>query len=1021
MSNLVVAGRYVLQQSLGEGAQGEVWEAEDRLTGAIVAVKILRAGRSAESARVRREVSALRLLRIPGVVRLLDEGLDDGKPFLVMDRVEGLPFPGTPDRVWASMAHATMALVETLVRVHGAGVVHRDLKPANVLVNAAGVPIVLDFGLSASALLGAGLTQRGEMLGTPAYLAPEQIFGEATTPRTDLYALGVVLYEALSGVLPHATDNVRTLLLQRLSRRPRPLREVAPEVPPSIAGLVDLLLSRTPDDRPRSAGHVLALLRGQPAPVLEEPSLPRLGGDDVVQGLVGAARGGRAVDLVGPAGSGRTRALREATVTLERGGLSVVWLRPDRRPFASVGALVGDLDGIEDARLVDVIAHVGERIGAALAAGTVIIADDAEQLDAWSAAAIARGRAAGPILRAFLEPGAPDACPGALRLAPLDEAALRALFAGPDRLFHLRADAARALWERTEGRPARVVEELRAWLRAGLARHDRGLLAVDRDALAGLSAGVRLAPVDASGGGADAAALPRHLEELCAWVGAAWPSTQPDQLARAMALPVWRVEAEIDELCHSGALRVRPDGRVEAIHAGDDGWSPERRRAAHQALARALPEGAQGRLLHLIAAGEEDAHAIGRETSALASRLARAGQLDQAIAALAEGLLALRRAAPTDDRAVAEEGVLSTWVEIALADGTPQAHDRVLYELSRADPRATVANLEQLVRASLAFSVGGERAQVLASAITPFADPDLERRRQGVRVINARRGSLSQHEAALESLAAWASDSDDPLTRARYAGWLGRLRYRQARFDDAAQLHAEAAEGESWSTARVAARINAASALMEAFRLEEALSWAEAAREQAAACRHPFYEARAEWIARSAAYRMGRPMTVDLELVEAAALVGLADVEATVSMTEAAIAFRAHDRACAAALVARAARIWAGTGDGEPAVLMESLALACAENRASAPDVEKLAERARRCATPGLGLQALAFLAMAEGSSRPAWQDAAASLTAGIPPAFFHLRMDVLSADEALSLLGASVRDPSSRSAPGRR
>lgn len=267
-----VADRYTLERRLGRGGQAEVWSARDRITGASVAVKILSEGTSLRAARARREVSTLRMLRLPGVVRLLDEGIDDGREFLVMELVDGEAFPGcTVPCAWSAIRPLTLRLLQILARVHAAGVLHRDLKPANVLVTRAGAPVVLDFGLArAEAPLSLDLTLDGDVLGTPAYLAPEQIDGEGITQRTDLYAVGVMLFEALTGRSPHE-GNVRQLLVARVTVPAAPLRDLAPEIPRDVASVVDALLQIDPQNRPRSALEVARRLAGQrteEAPVL---------------------------------------------------------------------------------------------------------------------------------------------------------------------------------------------------------------------------------------------------------------------------------------------------------------------------------------------------------------------------------------------------------------------------------------------------------------------------------------------------------------------------------------------------------------------------------------------------------------------------------------------------------------------------------------------------------------------------------------------------------------------------------
>ena len=223
-----------------------------------------------------------------------------------------------------------MALLETLARVHALGIVHRDLKPANVLVTPDGRPIILDFGISHFAAPGReDVTTRNELIGTPAYLAPEQFNGDPVTARTDLYTLGVMLYEALSGRLPHLHENVWKLLRARMMEPSPPLRGVAPDVPESVARVVDAMLAISPADRPRSAGAVLGMLQGSRE--ISAPSLPRFGADAPLRALVDAALRGRSAVVVGPPGSGRTRCLDDAAAKLARRGRQILRMAGGRR------------------------------------------------------------------------------------------------------------------------------------------------------------------------------------------------------------------------------------------------------------------------------------------------------------------------------------------------------------------------------------------------------------------------------------------------------------------------------------------------------------------------------------------------------------------------------------------------------------------------------------------------------------------------------------------------------------------
>ena len=270
-SGTVLEGRYTLGECLGQGAFGSVYRADDRYREADVAVKVLRDPTPEVVESLERETLVLRLLRLPGVVHLLDERLASERPFVVMPLIEGAPFPGRRDVpvAWEEIESQALSLAESLSRVHALGIVHRDLKPSNVLVNEHGIPFLLDFGISH----GADWSYiESYSLGTPSYLAPEQAEGRIGDARADLYAFGTMLYEALSGCLPFDAPDVGGLLSQKVSGFAIPLDERVDGVPGHVLDLVDALLERHPEDRPSSAQHVVATLSGS----ARDLHLPRL-------------------------------------------------------------------------------------------------------------------------------------------------------------------------------------------------------------------------------------------------------------------------------------------------------------------------------------------------------------------------------------------------------------------------------------------------------------------------------------------------------------------------------------------------------------------------------------------------------------------------------------------------------------------------------------------------------------------------------------------------------------------------
>ncbi|WP_372671813.1 serine/threonine-protein kinase [Amycolatopsis kentuckyensis] len=256
----VVAGRYEVAGLLGSGATARVYRAFDRRLGRDVAIKVYERGAvPVEQLRRVRERTIQASIDHPGVVALFDSGTDGDRPYLVMQLVDGenlahhlLAGPLPAERVH----DLATGLAEALDHVHARRVVHRDLKPANVLLGADG-PLITDFGI-AHELDATHVTGTGLVTGTAAYLAPEQVTGEQAGPPADVYALGLILLECLTGERAYP-GTLAESAVARLNRVPR----VPDGLPASLARTLERMTAREPRQRP-TAGEVLRLLR-QPA------------------------------------------------------------------------------------------------------------------------------------------------------------------------------------------------------------------------------------------------------------------------------------------------------------------------------------------------------------------------------------------------------------------------------------------------------------------------------------------------------------------------------------------------------------------------------------------------------------------------------------------------------------------------------------------------------------------------------------------------------------------------------------
>ena len=261
-------GTYRVERLLGRGGQGDVFEAVDERLGRRVALKVLHAsGRLQPRAweRLRREAELLASLDHPGLCAVYEAGLHGGVGFLALRYVEGKTLAEAlrddakgrarvdASRAWRDDVRLVEQVARALHVAHEKGIVHRDVKPGNIMLDDAGQPIVLDFGLAHAASDTGALTLTGDVLGTPAYMAPEQICGERVDRRTDVHALGVVLCECLTGRLPFEGATREQLVRAILERDAPDVRKRHPRLPAEIAAIVQCALEKSPDRRYRDA------------------------------------------------------------------------------------------------------------------------------------------------------------------------------------------------------------------------------------------------------------------------------------------------------------------------------------------------------------------------------------------------------------------------------------------------------------------------------------------------------------------------------------------------------------------------------------------------------------------------------------------------------------------------------------------------------------------------------------------------------------------------------------------------
>jgi hypothetical protein len=278
-----LAGRYVLEELIATGGMASVWRARDEVLARMVAVKVLRPELAADPAfaqRFQREAVSSARLAHPNIISVFDTGEDAGVRYIVMEHFEGSTLRDLLQRDGAMepapALDVILPVLSALAQAHAAGLTHRDVKPANILVGEDGRVKVTDFGIAKAAFDTFDLTGTGAVIGTARYLSPEQVHGGELDGRSDLYSLGVVLYEMLTGRPPFEAENDLATAMMRLSRAPVPPRAIRPGIPADLETSVLRALALRPGDRFPSAEAMRAALerharRTEPPPTQAIP------------------------------------------------------------------------------------------------------------------------------------------------------------------------------------------------------------------------------------------------------------------------------------------------------------------------------------------------------------------------------------------------------------------------------------------------------------------------------------------------------------------------------------------------------------------------------------------------------------------------------------------------------------------------------------------------------------------------------------------------------------------------------
>ncbi|HVV58254.1 MAG TPA: protein kinase [Gaiellaceae bacterium] len=263
----VLADRYELEELVGTGGMSSVYKAHDRLLDRTVALKVLHQQYSSDDdyvERFRREARSVATLTHPNIVTVIDRGEHGDRQFIVFEYVDGDNLKRMIERRGPAPVETALEIgiqmARALAFAHQNGLVHRDVKPQNVLLNGDGQAKVTDFGIARSLDVQHGMTQTGTVLGTSDYIAPEQAQGQRVDEQTDVYSLGVVLYELLTSHVPFPGENFVAVAMRHINEEPPSIRDERPDVPVRVDAAIRRAMAKRPEDRFASMGELVVEL-----------------------------------------------------------------------------------------------------------------------------------------------------------------------------------------------------------------------------------------------------------------------------------------------------------------------------------------------------------------------------------------------------------------------------------------------------------------------------------------------------------------------------------------------------------------------------------------------------------------------------------------------------------------------------------------------------------------------------------------------------------------------------------------